>query len=58
MTVAETIFHQPDDATLGLVTYEPIKQLHPEFNSFALLAENNPQLEADIIGIIDADVSR
>ncbi len=57
MTVAETyIFHQPDDATLGLVTYEPIKQLHPEFNSFALLAENNPQLEADIIGIIDADV--
>lgn len=57
VTVAETyIFHQPDDATLGLVTYEPIKQLHPEFNSFALLAENNPQLEADIIGIIDADV--
>ncbi|MCK9452481.1 MAG: T9SS type A sorting domain-containing protein [Bacteroidales bacterium] len=56
VAVAETyIFHQPDDPTLGLVTYEPIKTLLPEFISFALLAENNPQLEMDIIGQIDVD---
>lgn len=56
VAVAESyIFHQPDDPTLGLVTYEPIKTLLPEFISFALLAENNPQLEIDIIGQIDVD---
>lgn len=54
LAVAETyIFHQPDDAALGLVTYEPIKTLLPEFISFVLLAENNPQLEIDIIGQIN-----
>ncbi|MDD4372663.1 MAG: T9SS type A sorting domain-containing protein [Bacteroidales bacterium] len=56
VAVAETyIFHQPDDGTLGLVTYEPIKTLEPEFLSFALLASNNPQLENDISGTIDYD---
>ncbi|MDY0076229.1 MAG: T9SS type A sorting domain-containing protein [Bacteroidales bacterium] len=56
VAVAETyIFHQADDATLGLVTYEPIKTLLAEFISFALLAENNPQLEMDIDGQIDMD---
>ncbi|MGE4541181.1 MAG: hypothetical protein AB7D35_07965, partial [Bacteroidales bacterium] len=56
IAVAETyIFHQPDDGTLGLVTYEPIKTLEPEFLSFALLASNNPQLENDISGTIDND---
>ena len=56
LAIAESyIFHQPDDATLGLVTFEPIKTLLPEFISFMLLAENNPQLEIDIIGQIDMD---
>ncbi len=56
IAVAETyIFHQPDDGTLGLVTYEPIKTLEPEFLSFALLASNNPQLENNISGMIDYD---
>lgn len=56
VAIAETyIFHQPDDGTLGLVTYEPIKTLEPEFLSFALLASNNPQLENDISGTIDND---
>jgi len=56
LAIAETyIFHQPDDATLGLVTYEPIKMLEPEFLTFELLASNNPSLENDISGTIDID---
>jgi hypothetical protein len=56
VTVAETyIFHQPDDGTLGLVTYEPIKTLEPEFLSFDLLASNNPQLENNISGTVNPD---
>ncbi len=56
IAVAETyIFHQSDDATLGLVTYEPIKMLEPEFLTFELLASNNPSLENDISGTIDID---
>ncbi|MDA3942512.1 MAG: T9SS type A sorting domain-containing protein [Bacteroidetes bacterium] len=56
VAVAETyIFHQPDDGTLGLVTYEPIKTLEPEFLSFDLLALNNPQLENNISGTVNPD---
>ena len=35
------IFHQTDDASLGLVNYLPIYVLEPEITSFAFLAENN-----------------
>ncbi|MBU1369447.1 MAG: T9SS type A sorting domain-containing protein [Bacteroidetes bacterium] len=56
LAIAETyIFHQPDDGTLGLVTYEPIKTLEPEFLSFDLLALNNPQLENNISGTVNPD---
>ena len=47
------IFHQPDDASLGLVTYSPINTLQPVFFSFAFLAADNPQLNEDIAGTID-----
>jgi len=54
-TAENYIFHQPDDGTLGLVTYEPIKTLEPEFLSFDLVASNNPQLENNISGTIDPE---
>ena len=49
------IFHQPDDAALGLVTYLPIMQLHPQVNSFAFRAEDNEGLQEDLMGIIDSE---
>lgn len=47
------IFHQADDPSLGLVTFNPINTLIPTFLSFAFLAEDNPQLSNDINGSID-----
>ncbi len=47
------IFHQPDDPSLGLVTYTPINTLQPVFFSFDFLASDNPQLTENVSGTID-----
>lgn len=47
------IFHQPDQASLGLVTYLPILELHPNVLSFAFLPDDNPTLTTAIFGTID-----
>lgn len=49
------IFHQPDNSSYGLVTYEPINTLHPEFEVFLFLAENNPSLDEDLEGDFDSE---
>lgn len=48
------IFHQADDASLGIVNYLPIYELEPEIISFDLLEENNPALSeyGDLYGVI------
>ncbi len=51
------IFHQPDDASYGLVTFEPINTINPVFDAFVFLAENNPSLDEDVTGTIDAENS-
>lgn len=51
----QVIVHQPDDSSLGLVTFLPIMELHPQVNSFAFRAEDNEGLPEDLVGIIDAD---
>ncbi|MCF0201285.1 MAG: T9SS type A sorting domain-containing protein [Bacteroidales bacterium] len=53
--VEELIVHQPDQASLGLVTYLPIKELHPVMLDFVLLAEDNPPLQNDYQGTIDQE---
>jgi len=47
------IFHQPDQASLGLVTYLPLMELHPIIESFAFLQADNPSLIMDYFGVID-----
>ncbi len=47
------IFHQPDQASLGLVTYEPIQELHPVIELFAFLQADNPDLGQNYFGSID-----
>lgn len=47
------IFHQPDQASLGLVTFNPIQELHPVIESFAFLQADNPSLGQDYFGTID-----
>ncbi|HMM10581.1 MAG TPA: T9SS type A sorting domain-containing protein [Bacteroidales bacterium] len=47
------IFHQPDQASLGLVTYLPLMQLNPVIESFAFLQADNPALGMDYYGVID-----
>ncbi|MBK9291296.1 MAG: T9SS type A sorting domain-containing protein [Bacteroidetes bacterium] len=47
------IFHQPDQASLGLVTYLPLMELHPVIESFAFLQADNPALGSDYFGTID-----
>ncbi|MFW5657129.1 MAG: T9SS type A sorting domain-containing protein [Bacteroidota bacterium] len=54
-TAEEYIVHQPDDSNLGVVTYLPIRELHPVINSFSFLAEVNDALENDVNGIIDTE---
>lgn len=49
------IFHQPDQASLGLVTYLPIHELHPVIESFAFLQADNPLLGMDYFGVIDQE---
>ncbi|MDP3446395.1 MAG: hypothetical protein Q8T08_26350, partial [Ignavibacteria bacterium] len=47
------IFHQPDQASLGLVTYLPINTLEPVIQSFGFLAADNAGLSADVFGTIN-----
>lgn len=49
------IFHQPDQADLGLVTFAPVKQLFPDLISLSFLQADNPTLSQDYFGIIDND---
>ncbi len=49
------IFHQPDQADLGLVTYQPILSLEPVINLFLFAVADNPQLGTDIYGEINQD---
>lgn len=49
------IFHQPDNTSYGLVTFEPINTINPVFDAFVFLAENNPSLNEDLEGTIDAE---
>ncbi|MCC5933883.1 MAG: T9SS type A sorting domain-containing protein [Balneolales bacterium] len=51
------IFHQPDDASLGLVVFEPILELQPEFGFFAFFAHDNPGLTEDVIAEIDPETA-
>ncbi len=47
------IFDQTNDPNLGLVSYLPIKNLHPNFDEFGFLASQNPSLNEDVWGDID-----
>ncbi len=47
------IFHQPDQASLGLVTYLPLMEIHPIIESFVFRANENPGLPTDCVGLID-----
>ncbi len=49
------IVHAPDDPSLGLVTYEPVMELHPVLLSFVFPADQSPLWEENIQGIIDED---
>ena len=44
------IFHQADNPSYGLVTYNPIMTLEPDLISFNLLQCDNPQLTDDLYG--------
>ncbi|MFN2394301.1 MAG: T9SS type A sorting domain-containing protein [Bacteroidales bacterium] len=54
-TAESYIFHQPDDGSLGLVTYEPIMLLHPEILSFKFTQALNPGLDDDYEGVFDEE---
>ncbi|MBW6480208.1 MAG: T9SS type A sorting domain-containing protein [Bacteroidales bacterium] len=54
-TVESYIFHQPDDGSLGLVTYDPFMTLHPEILSFNFSQALNPGLDDDYEGVIDGE---
>lgn len=47
------IFHQPDQATLGLVSFTPLMEIHPVIECFVFLANENPGLTSDCVGLID-----
>lgn len=47
------IFHQPDQAGLGLVTYLPILTIEPVIEQFVFLSEDNAGLTTDVIGQIN-----
>ncbi len=49
------IFDEDFNPSLGPVSFIPINTLHPEFESFNFLAEENPDLDSDFIGVIDAE---
>ena len=52
------IFHQVDNASYGLVNYQPIYLVEPEITRFDLLMENNPEAlyyYGDMYGEITAD---
>ncbi len=51
----QNIFHQPDDAGLGQVTYLPLMELHPQVDSFVFKAEDNEGLQEDLPGVINTE---
>lgn len=54
------IFHQADNASYGLVNYQPIYLVEPEITGFDFLMENNPEALyyfGDMYGDITADDS-
>lgn len=57
-SIAENvIFHQPDQSSLGLVTYLPINELFPNILSFDFLASHNNQLGQDAFGEFSQDTT-
>ncbi len=53
--IENVIFHQADNASLGLVTYLPYMPLNPEISAFKFTASNNPGFASDVIGVIDSE---
>lgn len=51
------ITHQPDNPAFGLVTFEPILELNPVFESFAFLVADNSELSDDVIAEIDPEAA-
>lgn len=49
------IFHQPDQASLGIVSYLPLLTLEPEIQFFMFAAADNPELTTDVFGEINPD---
>lgn len=47
------IFHKPDQADLGLVTYSPVNELYPDITEFVFKKEFNPSLSQSVYGQID-----
>ena len=40
----DVIYHQADNSSYGLVTYNPIMELYPDILDFRILLSNNPQI--------------
>ena len=40
----DVIYHQPDNSSYGLVTYNPITELNPDILDYRILMSNNPQI--------------
>lgn len=49
----EHIVHQPDNSSLGLVSYLPLMEIHPVIEGFVFLADENPGLSSNSVGVID-----
>jgi len=44
----DVIFHQPDNSSYGMVTFEPILEIEPEILSFNIYRDLNPELNQDL----------
>lgn len=40
----DVIYHQNDNSSYGLVTYNPVMELYPDMLDFRILVSNNPQI--------------
>lgn len=40
----DVIYHQNDNSSYGLVTYNPVMELYPDILDFRILVSNNPQI--------------
>ncbi|AXI99508.1 Por secretion system C-terminal sorting domain-containing protein [Cyclonatronum proteinivorum] len=51
------IAHQPDNPDFGLVTFEPVLELNPVFESLGFLAADNLELSEDVVAEIDPETA-